>query len=74
VDDARIAQAVAALTRITASRLMEANRVATGLLLDGLTVGCLPDWDGGRDQTIRSIDQDHPERNRSMVSNPYRID
>src|SRR4051812_23946707 len=35
LDDARIAQAVNALTRISAPRLMEANQEATKLLLEG---------------------------------------
>jgi len=74
LDDARVAQAVAALTRIAAPRLMEANRIATGLLLDGFTVDGLPDWDGGRGQTIRYIDWERPERNTFVVVNQYRVD
>ena len=43
---------MAAITRIAAPRLMEANRAATELLLKGLTVDGLPDWNGGRGQTM----------------------
>jgi len=74
LDDARVAQAVAALTRIAAPRLMEANRIATGLLLDGFTVDGLSDWDGGRGQTIRYIDWERPERNTFVVVDQYRVD
>ena len=37
LDDERLGQAVAAITRIPAHRLMEANRTATALLLGGIT-------------------------------------
>lgn len=74
LDEARIAQAVGALTRIAASRLMEANQVATGLLLQGITVDGLPDWNGGRGQTIQYIDWEHPARNAFTVVNQYRVD
>lgn len=74
LDDARIAQAIGALTRIAAPRLMEANQVATGLLLKGITVDGLPDWNGGRGQTIQYIDWEHPERNAFTVINQYRVD
>lgn len=74
LDDARIAQAVAALTRIAAPTLMEANQTATGLLLKGITVDGLADWNGGRGQTIQYIDWEHPERNAFTVINQYRVD
>ena len=74
LDDARIAQAVGALTRIAAPRLMEANQAATALLLQGITVDGMPDWNGGRGQTIQYIDWEHPERNASTVINQYRVD
>lgn len=53
LDDARLADAVAAITRLGAHRLMEANQQATELLIKGLTVDGLAGWDGGRGQTIR---------------------
>lgn len=74
LDDERLTQAVSALTRIPAHRLMEANRAATGLLLGGITVEGLPGWDGGRSQTIHFIDWAQPERNRFTVVNQYRVD
>ncbi|ORC47818.1 restriction endonuclease subunit R [Burkholderia sp. A27] len=73
LDDERITQAVSALTRIPAHRLMEANRIATALLLGGITVEGMPGWDGGRGQTIHYIDWQHPERNEFTVVNQYRV-
>ncbi len=74
LDDERISQVVGALTRIPAHRLMEANRIATELLLGGTTVEGQPGWDGGRSQNINYIDWDHPERNEFVVVNQYRVD
>ena len=74
LDDERLSQAVGAITRIPAHRLMEANRVATELLHGGITVDGMPDWDGGRVQTIHYIDWAHPERNEFTVVNQYRVD
>lgn len=74
LDDERLSQAVGALTRIPAHRLMEANQTATTLLLAGLTVEGLPGWDGGRGQTIHFIDWLHPKRNEFTVINQYRVD
>ncbi|MFW5452917.1 type I restriction endonuclease subunit R [Thioalkalivibrio sulfidiphilus] len=73
LDDTRIAQAIGALTRIPAARLMEANQQATELLLKGISVDGLPDWDGGRGQTIRYIDWDEPGNNRFTVINQYKV-
>lgn len=74
LDDERLSQAVGAITRIPAHRLMEANQAATELLLGGLTVEGLPGWDGGRGQTIHFIDWQTPERNEFSVVNQYRVD
>lgn len=74
LDDERLGQAVASITRIPAHRLMEANRAATALLLGGITVEGLPGWDGGRGQTIHFIDWLHPERNEFTVVSQYRVD
>ena len=74
LDDERLSEAVAAITRIARPKLIEANQAATELLLLGLTVDGLPGWDGGRGQTIRYIDWDTPENNRFTVVNQYRVD
>lgn len=74
LDEERLSQAVGAITRIPAHRMMEANQAATELLLGGLTVEGLPGWDGGRGQTIHFIDWACPERNEFTVVNQYRVD
>jgi type I restriction enzyme R subunit len=74
LDDERLSQAVGAINRIPAHRLLEANHAATELLLGGLTVEGLPGWDGGRGQTIHFIDWAHFERNEFTVINQYRVD
>ena len=74
LDDARLSEAVAAITRLGTHKLMEANQKATELLVKGLTVEGLPGWDGGRGQTLRYIDWDAPADNRFTVVNQYRVD
>ena len=71
LDDERLSEAVAAITRIARPKLIEANQAATELLLLGITVDGLPGWDGGRGQTIRFIDWDTPENNSFTVVNQY---
>lgn len=74
LDDGRLSEAVAAITRLGTPRLMEANQRATALLIQGLTVEGLPGWDGGRSQTLRYIDWSTPANNRLTVVNQYRVD
>ncbi len=74
LDDGRLSEAVAAITRLGTHKLMEANEKATALLAKGLTVEGLPGWDGGRGQTIRYIDWDTPARNHFTVASQYRVD
>lgn len=74
LDDERLAEAVAAITRLGTAKLMEANQKATELLLKGITVDGLPGWDGGRGQTIQYIDWDTPANNCFSVVNQYRVD
>lgn len=74
LDEARLDEAVAAITRLGTHKLMEANEKATALLIRGLTVEGLPGWDGGRGQTIRYIDWESPANNRFTVINQYRVD
>jgi type I restriction enzyme, R subunit len=72
--EARLSEAVGAITRLGTHKLMEANQKATELLIKGLTVEGLPGWDGGRGQTIRYIDWDTPANNRFSVVSQYRVD
>ncbi|MFM4959685.1 type I restriction endonuclease subunit R [Aeromonas caviae] len=74
LDEARLLEAVAAITKLGTHKLMEANEKATALLIRGLTVEGLPGWDGGRGQTIHFIDWDTPANNRFTVVNQYRVD
>lgn len=74
LDESRLDEAVAAITKLGTHKLMEANEKATALLIRGLTVDGLPGWDGGRGQTIRFIDWDTPENNSFTVVNQYRVD
>jgi len=74
LDDVRLSEAVAAITRLGTHKLMEANQKATELLIRGITVEGLPGWDGGRGQTLRYIDWDTPANNRFTVANQYRVD
>jgi type I restriction enzyme R subunit len=74
LDDARLSEAMAAITRLGTHKLMEANQKATELLVKGLTVEGLAGWDGGRGQTIRYIDWQAPANNRFTVVSQYRVD
>lgn len=74
LDDARLSEAVAAITRLGTHKLMEANARATELLIKGLTAEGLPGWDGGRGQTIRYIDWENASNNQFTVINQYRVD
>jgi len=74
LDDARLSEAVAAITHLGTHKLAEANEKATTLLIRGLTVEGLPGWDGGRGQTVRYIDWESLANNRFSVINQYRVD
>lgn len=74
IDDARISQAVGAIDRINHPRLMEANQEATALLMNGVAVEGLRDWDQGRAKTIHYIDWEHPENNTFTAVNQFRVD
>ena len=74
LDDERLSEIIATLTRRTHAGVMEANQAATELIALGVTVAGLPDWDGERGQTVQFIDWDHPERNDFSVISQYRVD
>lgn len=73
LDHERLSQALGALTRIPAANLMEANQHATELILSGIAVEGLPDWDSGRGRTIHYIDWERPENNRFTVINQFKV-
>jgi type I restriction enzyme R subunit len=74
LDEPRIAEALAAVTRVGAGKLMEANQTVTELLLKGITVDGPPGWEGGRGQTIQFIDWANPANNQFSVINQFRVD
>ncbi len=74
LDDSRINEAVSALERLGGGKLLESNARATEFLLRGIPVEGDPDLHAGRDQTIRYIDFEHPERNDFLVINQFRVD
>ncbi|SEL50957.1 type I restriction endonuclease subunit R [Ectothiorhodospira marina] len=73
LDEVRLDQAVAAITRLPASKVLEANQQATDLLLNGLSVEGLEGWDGGRGQTLRYIDWEEPANNVFTVVNQFKV-
>lgn len=70
----RLSQAVSALTSIGATSLLAANEEATRLLRDGIMVGGIPGWDGGRDRRVNYIDWDDPHGNDYTVVSQFRVD
>jgi type I restriction enzyme R subunit len=74
LDDARVSTAVSALQRLGATKLMEANQLATEMLLNGTTVDGLPDWEGGRSRTVHYVDWEHPENNVFRVVNQFKLE
>jgi type I restriction enzyme R subunit len=74
LDESRITEAVAGLTRPGPGKLIEINEKLTDLLLEGISVAGLPEWDQGRNQRVQFIDFDHPENNDFLAINQFRVD
>jgi type I restriction enzyme, R subunit len=74
LDEGRISQAVGALLRPKAVKLIEINQELTQRLLLGTTVDGVPGFDHGRDRTVQFIDWEHPGRNDFLVINQFRVD
>ncbi len=74
LDESRISQAIGALERISHARLMEANQEATRLILQGVTVEGLSDWDQARDKTVHFIDWEHPDNNTFTAVSQFKVD
>src|SRR6266487_934315 len=74
LDDGRVSQAMGALLRPKAVRLIEVNQELTERLLLGTTVDGVEGWDYGRDRPVQFIDWEHPERNDFLVVNQFRVD
>lgn len=75
LDEDRISQAVAALSKAGAGeKLIEANQLATELLMKGTTVPGVEGWAGGRNRTLDYIEWEHPERNDFVLVSQFRVD
>ena len=74
LDQGRVAQAVNALQRPGAVKLLEANQAATELLLKGTVVDGVEGWDQGRGRTVHFIDWDRPDNNTFRAINQFRVD
>jgi type I restriction enzyme R subunit len=73
LDEERVELAIANLERAPGHALIEKNEAVTQLLIKGTVVPGLPDWDGGREQPVRYIDFEHPERNDFLVVNQFKV-
>ncbi|WP_436944035.1 type I restriction endonuclease subunit R [Streptomyces sp. SudanB25_2051] len=74
LDDARISSVINALSRISTHSLLEANQEATKLLIEGVPVEGLPDWDGGKTQVVHFVDWKNPANNEFTVVNQFRVE
>ena len=74
LDDDRVNQVVSALERISAPKLMEANKKAFDLIVQGVEVEGDPALHGGKEKTVAIIDFDHPEKNDFLAINQFRVD
>jgi type I restriction enzyme R subunit len=74
LDEERLNQAVAAMTRRAEPDLVEANEAITGLLLEGTTVPGVPGWNGGRDRQIHYIDWNDWSSNEFLAVSQFRVD
>lgn len=74
LDDDRTTQAINALQRPGAVKLLEANQITTERLVKGTVVDGVEGWDQGRGRTVHFIDWDHPENNVFRVINQFRVD
>ena len=74
LDDGRVFAAAGELERLGAPKLLEANQLATELLLKGTAVEGDALRHDGKEQTARFIDFVRPERNDFLVVNQFRVD
>ncbi len=66
LDDDRINEMVSRLERISAPKLLEANKEAFDLIVQGIEVAGDPERHDGREKGVAVIDFEHPERNQSV--------
>ena len=72
--ESRIEKALHDLERVATPNLMEANQEATRLLRKGTVVDGDPELHGGKNQTVRYIDFERPERNEFLAIRQFRVD
>lgn len=71
LDDNGAREAASHLERLGSHRLMEANTVATDLMLSGVPIAT---DDSARDKTAHFIDFDNPQNNDFLAVNQFRVD
>lgn len=73
LDEGRTTQAVNALQRLGAIKLLEANQNATELLLKGTVVDGVEGWEQGRGRTVHFIDWERLENNTFRAVNQFKL-
>lgn len=74
LDDDRINEVVGRLERISAPKLLEANKEAYDLIVQGFEVAGDPARHDGREKGVAVIDFEYPERNDFLAINQFRVD
>ena len=74
LDDDRVNEVVSRLERISAPKLLEANREAFDFILQGVEVAGDPDKHDGKDKSVSIIDFEHPQKNDFLAINQFRVD
>jgi type I restriction enzyme R subunit len=74
LDDDRIRRIIEKLEKAEGHRLMEINESATKFLLKGTEIDGLPDWNFGRNQSVRFIDFANPANNDFLVINQFKVE
>jgi len=74
LDDDRINEVVSRFERISAPKMLEANKEAYDLIVQGIEVAGDPERHDGREKGVAVIDFEHPERNDFLAINQFRVD
>ncbi|WP_193319076.1 type I restriction endonuclease subunit R [Nonomuraea phyllanthi] len=73
LDDSRLDRIEAAFTRLLSGGVLELNQAVTEILLKGVPVEGLPEWDGGKVKNAKLVDWDDPKANDLLVVNQFRV-
>ncbi|WP_433015886.1 type I restriction endonuclease subunit R [Kribbella sp. CA-294648] len=71
LDDSKVNQALHGMTRMRAANLLEANRQATALLINGTTI---EDPTRRKSRTVHYVDWENPDNNEYIAINQFRVD